>query len=290
MRGAVLPIFILGVCSLCVAQKISFIPAGKAEVLGQANAVPGGNPRRAARLKALFRSSGCGDAWLSEQKPYEQEPPEQKRSGAEPNEQPLAEPAAPNIICRLPGETDHIILVGAHYEGATSAQRPADNWSAASLLPSLFEALRPRRRHHTILFVAFADQGNDPVGAESFAASLSQAELDRVDAMVNLDALGFSPTKVWTSHSDKDLVHALVVTMYALRLSASQIDIDAAGASDSQPFAARHIPQVTIHSMTQAHLEGELARQFRPENFYDTYRLICGYLAFLDESLKPRTH
>ncbi len=47
--------------------------------------------------------------------------------------------------------------------------------------------------------------------------------------MVNVDALGFSPTKVWTGHSDKDLVHALIIMVYALKLPASQIDIAALG-------------------------------------------------------------
>ena len=69
--------------------------------------------------------------------------------------------------------------------------------------------------------------------------------------MINLDALGLSPTKVWTAHSDKDLVHSLIVMVYALKLSASQIDIAAAGTTDSDPFAAHHIPQITIHSLTQ---------------------------------------
>jgi hypothetical protein len=270
MRGVVLSIFIFAAGARCLAQKISFIPAPKAEVLLHAENAPAGNQQRAARLKAMFAASGCNDGWLSEQK--------------------LADADAPNIICRLPGESGRTIVVGAHYESASSAQRPADNWRAATLLPSLFESLRARPRHHTIVFVAFADHGNEPAGAEFFAAHLDRAELDRVDAMVNLDALGFSPTKVWTSHSDKDLVHALVVTMYALKLAGSQIDIEAAGATDSQPFAARNVPQITIHSMTHAHLEGEIARQFRPDNFYDTYRLICGYVAFLDGTLKPRAH
>ncbi len=106
--------------------------------------------------------------------------------------------------------------------------------------------------------------------------------------MINVDALGLSPTKVWTAHSDKDLVHSLIVMVYALKLSASQIDIAAAGATDSDPFAAHHIPQITIHSLTQQNVATGATTQFRPGNYYDTYRLLCGYLAYLDQSLKPR--
>ena len=106
--------------------------------------------------------------------------------------------------------------------------------------------------------------------------------------MINVDALGLSPTKVWTAHSDKDLVHSLIVMVYALKLSASQIDIAAAGTTDSDPFAAHHIPQITIHSLTQQNVATGATTQFRPNNYYDTYRLLCGYLAYLDQSLKPR--
>jgi hypothetical protein len=267
MRGAVLAIFVIGLCALSAAEKISFTIANKAEILERAENVPAGNQSRAEQLKAMFTESGCNNAWLSEQK--------------------WSEAEAPNIICRLPGETSQTIIVGAHYE-STSAQRPVDNWSAAVLLPSIFQALRPKLRHHRIIFVAFADHGNETAGADFFVAHMSRSELDHVDAMVNLDALGFSPTKVWTAHSDKDLMRALVTIMYALKIPASQVDIESAGATDSAPFAARHVPQITIHSMTQANLETGRATQFRPANYYDTYRLVCGYVAFLDESLKPR--
>ncbi len=100
--------------------------------------------------------------------------------------------------------------------------------------------------------------------------------------------LAFPRQKYGAAHSDKDLVHSLMVMVYALKLSASQIDIAAAGATDSDPFAARHIPQITIHSLTQQNVTTGATTQFRPYNYYDTYRLLCGYLAYLDQTLKPR--
>ena len=170
----------------------------------------------------------------------------------------------------------------------SSAQRPLDNWSGAAILPALYQSLRSRKRSHSFVFVAFADSGANPVGAEFFVSHLAHTQLDRAEAMINVDALGLSPTKVWTAHSDKDLVHSLIVMVYALKLSASQIDMAAAGATDSDPFAARHIPQITIHSLTQQNVTTGATTQFRPSNYYDTYRLLCGYLAYLDQKLKPR--
>ncbi len=270
MRGTLLAIFITGICAACLAQKIVFSLVDRHEILDRRANAPSSNQDRARRIETFFTDSGCRDAWLSEQK--------------------WSETEAPNIICKLPGETSQTIVVGAHYESSTSAQRPVDNWSAASLLPGIFQALHSRKRHHTLVFVAFADQGNQTAGADFFLKSLSRAQTHHVEAMVNLDALGFSPTKVWTAHSDKELVHSLVVTMYALKISASQVDLESSGVSDSEPFAAQHVPQITIHSMTQEDLENGRASQFRPANYYDTYRLLCGYMAYLDETLKPRPH
>jgi hypothetical protein len=268
--GQVIAIFVLALCGACLAQRVQFTPLEKSTILERMQAIPGSNRERALRLKQMFSQAGCNGDSLSEQ----------QVEGVE----------TPNIVCRLGESEGETIIVGAHYDLTSSPQRPLDNWSGASLLPALYHSLRARKRSHSFLFVAFADHGNDLVGADSFARHLSRPQLSRTEAMVNIDALGLSPTKVWAAHSDKDLVHALVVMVYALKLPASQIDIAGTGNTDSDPFAFRRIPQITIHSLTQQNVATGATTQFRPNNYYDTYRLLCGFLAYLDQSLKPRPH
>ena len=272
MRGLGLVITISGflLCGIGLAQKVQFTPAEKALVLERMKSIPETNPARALKLKELFSQAGCSGNSLIEQ----------KVEGAE----------APNIICRLGTGEGDTVIVGAHYERTSSRQWPLDDWSGASLLPAIYQSLRQRKRTHSFLFVAFADNGNAPAGAEFFARHLTRSELERADAMINVDALGYSPTKIWTAHSDKDLVHSLIVMVYALKLPASQVDLTALGNTDSDPFAARHIPQITIHSLTQQNITTGTTTQFRPNNYYDTYRLLCGYLAYLDQNLKSRPH
>lgn len=270
MRGKALiyQVLILILCGASPAQRVQFTPAEKAAILERMKTIPETNAARALKLKELFSDAGCNGNSLMEQ----------KVDGVD----------SPNIICRLGTEEGDTVIVGAHYDRNSSAQRPLDNWSGAAILPALYQSLRNRKRSHSFLFVAFADSGAHPVGAEFFVNHLGRTQLDRAEAMVNVDALGLSPTKVWSAHSDKDLVHSLIVMVYALKLSASQIDIAAAGATDSDPFAVHHIPQITIHSLTQQNVATGATTQFRPGNYYDTYRLLCGYLAYLDQSLKPR--
>jgi hypothetical protein len=270
MRGQALifPVILLVLSGASQAQRVQFTPAEKSLVLERMKSIPETNEARAARLKELFSQAGCiGPALF-----------EQKVEGSE----------TPNIICRLGTGEGDTVVVGAHYDRISSPQRPLDNWSGASLLPSLYQSLRSRKRNHSFVFVAFADNGNNATGAEHFARKLTQSQVDHTDAMVNVDALGLSPTKVWSAHSDKELVHSLMVMVYALKLPASQIDIAAVGTTDSDSFAARHIPQITIHSLTQQNVATGATTQFRPNNYYDTYRLLCGYLAYLDQVLKQK--
>ena len=270
MRGKALiyQVLILVLCGASPAQRVQFTPAEKAVVLERMKTIPETNAARALKLKDLFSNAGCNGKSLMEQ----------QVDGVD----------TPNIICRLGTDESNMVIVGAHYDRNSSAERPLDNWSGAAILPALYQSLRNRKRSHSFVFVAFADNGANPVGAEFFVNHLAHTQLDRAEAMINVDALGLSPTKVWSAHSDKDLVHSLMIMVYALKLSASQINMAAAGATDSDPFAERHIPQITIHSLTQQNVTTGATTQFRPFNYYDTYRLLCGYLAYLDQSLKPR--
>jgi hypothetical protein len=272
MRGSRLAvlIWIVALCGAGLAQRVQFVPANETAILERMTNIPADNRERAVELKALFSEAGCSGNALAEQ--------------------PVDGVEIPNITCRLHGAGNDTIIVGAHYERVSSAQRPLDNWSGASLLPALYQCLKGKKRQHNFIFVAFADQGNDPAGAEFFTRHMGQPELDRTDAMINVDALGLSPTKFSVAHSDKDLVHDLVVMVYALKLPASQIDIAAAGNTDSEPFALRRVPQITVHSLTKQNVVSGETTQFRPNNYYDTYRLLCGYLAYLDQTLKPRPH
>jgi hypothetical protein len=249
------------------AQKVQFVLADRAEILERVKEAPVSDTERATRIRAWFVAAGCNGVLLREQ----------AVTGA----------STPNIICELQGQDSESVIVGAHYETASSA-RPLDNWSAAVLLPALYKSLRGQKRHHHFIFVAFADQGGELAGSRVFTGHMNPVQLRQAEAMVNLDVLGLSPTKVWASHSDKDLVHDLVIMVYALKLQASQIDMERASTTDSEAFSFVQVPTITIHSLTEPNLAGGTATAFRPGNYYDTYRLLCGFLAYLDLTLKPR--
>jgi len=253
--------------------QITFTPVQKEIVLARFQDVPDKNAERQHKIKALFVEAGCGD-FVSEQR--------------------LKHSDYSNVICRLPGETEEVIIVGAHFDKVVNGTGAIDNWSGASLLASLYQSLIAAKRHHTFLFISFCEEERGLIGSEFYASHMSNDDIARTEAMINLDTLGLSPTKIWVHNADKNLVGALASVSQALHLPASEMDIERVGSSDSESFAGKHIPRITIHSLTQKtfpilHTRDDTPKQLHPDDYYDTYRLLSGYLVFLDGTLQPRT-
>lgn len=265
---------------VCHAQKIRFSPVSQVVIQARKEQAPASQSERAARIKQLFVLAGCARDQLGEQT--------------------LPNLAGTNVICRFPGKSQETIVVGANYN-----ETGIDNWTGASLLPSLLQSLAGRKRRHTFVFVAFADGSQNLAGSNFFAAEMAPGEVEQTEAMVNLGALGFSPTKIATARSDKQLVKSFMTVTYALKYMASQVDLAGTVSLDSEPFAARQIPGITIHSLTQDAVAGlqpsvqppvavpdhdfaHFETGFRLDLYYHSYKLISGYLAYLDETLGRR--
>ena len=268
MRLPLLTVVVLVLSFIAQAQKFRFSPLPESVVQARAEHAPARDGRK-AKIKELFLQAGCRQDDVTEQE-----------SG--------------NVICRLPGKSSQTIIVGANY-----GQAAPDNWTGVALLSSIFQTLVARKRHHTFLFVAFADGSRDVAGSESFARQMTAVDVERTEAMINLEPLGYSPTKISPGGSDKKLVESFITVMYALKQMGSQVEVSHAIHVDSEPFAALGIPGITIHSLTQdavaglqdppiVSTQGGSTAEFRSDFYYNSYRLISGYLAFLDETLKPR--
>ncbi len=235
----------------------------------------GDDQQRETTLKQLFSESGCDDQHLTEK--------------------PVKGSKLPNLICVLTGSTDGVIIVGAHFDHVSTGDGVVDNWSGASLLPSLYQALKVEPRKHTYIFIGFTDEERGELGSKYYASRMTKPEVAATDAMVNMDTLGLTSTKVWASHSDKQLIAALVFVAKQLNMTVGGVDVEFIGSTDSVQFAVRKIPAITIHSLTQAswdarilHTSKDKLREINLDEYYKTYRLISAYLAALDQ-LASRT-
>jgi putative aminopeptidase FrvX len=255
---------------LLVGDQLHYLVLTPAEIEQRLRNYKGNDNQREINLKTMFENAGCSKEQLSEQlvKTLKQ----------------------PNIICTLPGETDSTIVVGAHFDHVEMGDGVIDNWSGASLLPSLFQSLKSDTRHHTFVFISFSGEEKGLIGSQFYVSNLSAGSLARIKAMVNMDTLGLGPTAVWVSRSDKDLVQALNTMAYLSKLPLKGVNVEKVGKSDEEPFIQHHIPAVIIHSLTQEtlrvlHSPLDNYKAVRFDDYYNTYRLLSAYLAFLDDKL-----
>jgi Iap family predicted aminopeptidase len=121
---------------------------------------------------------------------------------------------------------------------------------------------------------------------------LSSAQRERIEGMVNFDSLGLGPTEVWASHADKLLLDALDVIAQASKLPVTVMNPENGATADSESFARYHIPRITLHSVTGQtwsilHSPLDKMAAVRMSDYYDSYKLIAEYVAYLDVTLKP---
>jgi Iap family predicted aminopeptidase len=208
------------------------------------------------------------------------------------SEQSLEQKLPPNVICVVPGQTQETIVVGAHTDHVDAfGDGVVDNWTGASLLPSLLYSLTGQPRHHTFIFVGFSAEEKGLVGSAFYAGHLTDEQRKRMAAMVNLDSLGLGPTEVWATHADKGLVNSLGVIAAASKLPVSVMNVDNVGSADSESFVRYQIPRITLHSVTQEtlpvlHSPRDKLNAIKVNDYYDSYHLIAAYLAYLDSALR----
>jgi putative aminopeptidase FrvX len=270
--GWVAGVLLLSLSADCVAElalRFKLVPRASVEArLGQ---YQGGNRERQATLKAMFTDVGCGEH-MSEQR---------------------VRPHLPNLICVLPGASDRVIIIGAHYDRVSQSDGVADNWSGASLLPSLYEAIKIEPRQHTYIFVAFSAEEEGLVGSHVYAHEMTRAQVSATDAMVNLDTLGLDSTNVWVSHSNEKLVLELAYVAKLIGSPINGLNFEEVGYStDSESFARRRIPSIAVHSLNQKvedagilHSRRDVLSAIHLDNYYETYRLMTVYLVYLDHGL-----
>jgi Zn-dependent M28 family amino/carboxypeptidase len=261
---------LLAFIALVRAQEVQFHVASEAVVRDRLHAFVTKNPERESALRRLFEEAGCKGDDLVEQK--------------------VNEVKSPNLVCTDPGASGSTIIVGAHFDLAERGQGVVDNWTGAALLPSLYQGLADLPRQHTYVFVGFTAEEQGLIGSRAFVKQLGPNH-PQIKAMVNIDTLGLSDTKIWLSHSDKELARWVVATAQTMKLPIEATNVEEVGSADSESFREKKIPAITIHSVTQEtlkilHSPSDTIESVNCDQYYRTYRLVLAYLAVLYQKFK----
>lgn len=264
-------ISLLVVVSLACGQTLTWKSVPEDRLTRRISAVPIKNQDRSARLEEMFKEVGCAGERLT-----------RGRVTKHWN----------NIVCTLPGTSDEIIVVGAHYDHVDAGEGAIDNWSGSSLLPSLYESVAEQQRHFTYMFVGFAEEEKGLVGARAFVKDLGKERLPKVKAMINIDCVGMTEPKVWVARSDKQLTRMVGQIAAAAKIPVSGMNVDNVGNTDSHPFSEKKIPVLDIHSITTEtfpilHTNQDSLRAVVMQHYFEAYRLLAATLIYVDLEFRP---
>ena len=250
-----------------IAQKIEFNKVEPAVIEERLRRVTDKNPKREEALQTLFEEAGCTGEQLAEQ--------------------PVKGSHTPNVICTLKGTEDNTVIVGAHYDKVNNGHGIVDNWSGASLLPSLFQGLHAKPRRLTFVFIGFTDEEQGLIGSKFYASRLSKEQRETIRAMINIDSLGLSDTKVWLSYADKRLAAGAFAVARSLNLPLAAVNVEKVGLSDAGSFREKKIPSIDFHSVTQEtlsilHSSRDTFSAIQMSAYQESYTFLVAYLAYLD--------
>ena len=97
-----------------------------------------------------------------------------------------------NLIAELKGQSDKVILIGAHYDSTGDkhgSEGATDNGAGVAALLAVAEALKGQPLPHTVRFAFFGAEENGLNGAKAYVASLVDAAISQLLALVNYDTL-----------------------------------------------------------------------------------------------------
>ena len=236
---------------------------------------PQSNAARAQRLIELFKRAGLSDI----------------------RNQPIeGHDGRYNVIATLPGDVAETIVVGAHVDFVArgsgliglvaQGQGVIDNWSGATLVASLANALHASSRHRTFVFVGFDIEEWGLVGSRYYVSQLSPEERGRILGMVNLECLGVSSLKIFQNGSANALI-ALATRISAQTSIPVQPMILRNTPADSTAFMTAGIPAITFHSLEPQdfkllHSYSDRYDAINPDRFEQQYHYLLAYLLALD--------
>jgi acetylornithine deacetylase/succinyl-diaminopimelate desuccinylase-like protein len=257
--------------SVLSAEKVAFDRLTDVVLDRRLEAVQKLNPDRKIAMQEMFTEAGCSGESLREDR--------------------VKGSKLPNLVCILPGSSEEILLVGAHYDKVKDGEGAIDNWTGASLLASLYQSHKAYPHRHTIWFVAFTDEEAGLVGSKAFVKQMPREELTRLKAFVNIDSVGAGSLKVWGKRAHRPFTNLAAVVAKSLQIEISVMDVDAVGDSDSHPFVDKKVPVIDFHSLDQKswrllHTDKDVLSAVDRERYRETDRFLAVFVGILDQRME----
>lgn len=212
-----------------------------------------------------------------------------KAAGAKPEDIRLQDTGrgTHNIIVVKKGRTDRVIVVGGHHDKVREGAGTIDNWTGATMVTNLYQAMRELDTDATFVFVAFSREEEGLIGSDRYVESLSRAELKKIDMMLNLDTLGVDGTFSWKNGSDRSLLARLNETARRTGRDLKEIVLHG-GDSDHTSFRRAGVLGVMLFGASLdviwdiIHSANDTIKQFSLPHYANAYRLSLEFLKDMD--------
>jgi len=245
-------------------------PVTQRELMAKLAAVPQANADRAEKVLQLFKQAGLKNV-------IRQAVP--------------TKPPGCNILATLPGRTQNVIIVGAHFDHTSTGTGVIDNWTGVACMVSLAQALAKTPQQHTFVFAAFDSEERGQAGSRWYVSQLSPPQKARITAMVNLECLGISGLKVWLTGS-ADALEQLAAEVAKKENAPVEFRQLHGVSADANAFMASGLAAITFDSLDLTDFDlidspKDRIEAVRPDRLEQHYRFILKYLQALDKQTGP---
>ncbi len=149
-----------------------------------------------------------------------------------------------NVVADLPGETDELIVLTAHYDSTFLSQGAYDNMSGSIGLLGIAEYFTKHPHRHSLRFVWCGSEERGLLGSKAYTAD-HEEELKKVVLNINLDMIGCIMGKfIACCTAEERLVHYISYLSDELGFGVSARQ--EVYSSDSTPFADKGVPAVSF--------------------------------------------
>jgi aminopeptidase YwaD len=148
-----------------------------------------------------------------------------------------------NVVGVRPGNspTAPIIIIGGHYDSVPGAPGANDNASGTAITMELARVLKDKYPQYEMRFIAFAGEEIGLTGSVEYVSKMSQADIKRTVAMLNIDMVAVGNTL----NIGGEVKLLRLAQTAALEIGAGDVQAQStnlAGNSDHYPFQQAGIP------------------------------------------------
>ncbi len=191
-----------------------------------------------------------------------------------------------NLIVTKKGETEEMIVIGAHYDKVNDGCGAIDNWTGIVILANLYRTMKDFTTQKTYVFAAFGKEELGLLGSGEMARAIPKEKRANYCAMVNFDSFGFNYPQVMTHISDSKLIDLAKENSKELNIPFAQAAIESAS-SDSESFRKQKIPAISIHGLSNnwkqyLHSSKDKIENVNVQSVYVAYRYALNLLTKME--------